>query len=380
MPIIHLHFTRKALDVLPPPENGKQQEYKDITQPHLRVMRYPQSISFLFKATHRYQPISETLGTYPYMSIQDARDAVYQRMQELHSDSFSLGKNKRLKEIYQTLYLTDIKLNKRNTASELYKVQKHILPRFGECKIGKVERQDIEAFKLDLCSHLKPSSVNKVLSALSRMFTLAVEHRYLAANPMSGVKRLKENNHRHRVLTSDERIRFIAACLETQNPGAYALLLSLYTGMRIGEVLSIKTPNIHLDAGYLVLPVTKNGQQHVVPLSTHAIATIKEQQRTSGIKDFLFFSLSRPDVPLSYPRYVFEQICKRADIQGLCIHDLRRTFATTLLQETGDLALAAQALNHNSLETTRIYARYQVNELIARINGIQEKWGSVHHR
>jgi hypothetical protein len=51
-----------------------------------------------------------------------------------------------------------------------------------------------------------------------------------------------------------------------------------------------------------------------------------------------------------------------------------------LLQETGDLALAAQALNHNSLETTRIYARYQVNELIARINGIQEKWGSVHHR
>jgi integrase len=212
------------------------------------------------------------------------------------------------------------------------------------------------------------------------MFTLAVEHRYLATNPMSGVKRLKENNHRHRVLTSDERQRFIAACLETQNPGAYALLLSLYTGMRIGEVLSIKTPNIHLDAGYLVLPVTKNGQQHVVPLSTHAIAAIKEQQRTSGIKDFLFFSLSRPDVPLSYPRYAFEQICKRADIQGLCIHDLRRTFATTLLQETGDLALAAQALNHNSLETTRIYARYQVNELIARINGIQEKWGSVHHR
>ncbi len=105
MPIIPLHFTRKTLDALPPPANGKQQEYKDVTHPQLRIMRYPSSLSFLFKTTHRYQPICETLGTYPYMSIQDARSAVYERMQALQSGTYSLGKNKRLDEVYQTLYL-----------------------------------------------------------------------------------------------------------------------------------------------------------------------------------------------------------------------------------------------------------------------------------
>lgn len=380
MPIIPLHFTRKTLDALPPPANGKQQEYKDVTHPQLRIMRYPSSLSFLFKTTHRYQPICETLGTYPYMSIQDARSAVYERMQALQSGTYSLGKNKRLDEVYQTLYLTDLKLNKRNTASELYKVKKYILPRFGDSKIGKIERQDIESFKLDLCAHLQPSSVNKILAALSRMFTLSVEHGYLASSPMNGVKRLKENNQRHRVLTTDERQGFITACHALQTPGANSLLLSLYTGMRIGEVLSIKNSNVHLDASYLVLPLTKNGQQHVVPLSTSAIATIREQQAAFGIKDYLFFSPNRANAPLAYPRHAFGQICKHAGIQGLCIHDLRRSFATTLLQETGDLALAAQTLNHNSLETTRLYARYQVNELIEKINATQASWSSVHDR
>ncbi|WP_421341351.1 site-specific integrase [Aeromonas veronii] len=150
--------------------------------------------------------------------------------------------------------------------------------------------------------------------------------------------------------------------------------------MRIGEVLSIKNSNVHLDAGYLVLPLTKNGQQHVVPLSTSAIATIREQQVAFGIKDYLFFSPNRANAPLAYPRHAFGRVCKHAGIQGLCIHDLRRSFATTLLQETGDLALAAQTLNHNSLETTRLYARYQVNELIEKINATQASWSSVHDR
>ncbi|GJB75486.1 hypothetical protein KAM379_45440 [Aeromonas caviae] len=42
--------------------------------------------------------------------------------------------------------------------------------------------------------------------------------------------------------------------------------------------------------------------------------------------------------------------------------------------------MAAQTLNHNSLETTRLYARYQVNELIEKINATQASWSSVHDR
>ncbi|MXE36604.1 tyrosine-type recombinase/integrase, partial [Escherichia coli] len=60
--------------------------------------------------------------------------------------------------------------------------------------------------------------------------------------------------------------------------------------------------------------------------------------------------------PLGYPRGTFSRICRDAGISGLRIHDLRRTFATRVLHETGDIDMTSRLLNHHSLSVTRRYA------------------------
>lgn len=374
MSIISIHLTKRALDALPPPIDGKQQEYRDTTLKQLRVFRYADSCSFVFKTSHRYRSIFETLGTYPEFSIQDARDAVHTRLQQLANNVYPMGRNKTIQEIYETHYLTDAQLRKRNTQSELSKVRRHILPEFGNTPLKNLTRQTLITFQLHLSQQYKPATVNKIMSALSRMLTLAVEHGYLAQSPMTGIRQLKENNERKRILSADERGRFIAACRSLNSPASRVLELALYTGMRISEVLSVEQRHIHLTQVFLELPSTKNGRSHQVPLSEQACRVIEAQRQHVGVQRYLFPSDMTQSGHMSYPRHTFQIVCKTARIDGLCIHDLRRTFATELLQRTGDIALVAQALNHTSLNMAMRYQQRGVMTLTAQINAFQTSW------
>ncbi|MND33523.1 Tyrosine recombinase XerC [compost metagenome] len=377
MSITNLKLTKRALETLPPPANGKQQVYRDADVRQLYVYRYALSTSFVFDTTHRYKRVFETIGTYPQLSIQEARDEVHARLHKLARNTYPLGQNKTLQEIFETAYLDDMQLHKRNTQSELSKVRKHILPEFGSRRLKTLDRQSIVSFQRRLAEHLKPATVNKILSALSKMLTLAVEHGYLSVSPMNGLRQLKEHNERKRILSLDERSRFIDACYVQNSEASRSLLLSLYTGMRIGEVCSIEQAHLHLDEAYLILPTTKNGLPHQVALTSHAIRLIETQQLLVNKQRFLFPSSQSSSGYMSYPRHAFQRICAAAGISDLCIHDLRRTFATELMLQTGDIAMVAQALNHSSLQMAMRYQQRTTTHLIPHINATQQHWLSA---
>jgi integrase len=73
---------------------------------------------------------------------------------------------------------------------------------------------------------------------------------------------------------------------------------------------------------------------------------------------------------LSYPRETFTRICRDARIQNLRMHDLRRTFATRVLQATSDIAMASRLLNHHSLTATRRYAFHNAADTQAVVSQV----------
>lgn len=75
---------------------------------------------------------------------------------------------------------------------------------------------------------------------------------------MTHVRYLKENNIRYRTLSATEIPRFINAATALQTPAADSILLALYTGMRIGEVCTLKWEYWHPDMHQLILPDTKS--------------------------------------------------------------------------------------------------------------------------
>lgn len=94
---------------------------------------------------------------------------------------------------------------------------------------------------------------------------------------MTHVRYLKENNVRYRTLSATEIPLFIAAAEALNTPAADAILLALYTGMRIGEVCTLKWDYWHPDAQQLLLPDTKSGHPFTCPLANPAVAIIQRQ-------------------------------------------------------------------------------------------------------
>ncbi|EPZ6757625.1 tyrosine-type recombinase/integrase [Escherichia coli] len=85
-------------------------------------------------------------------------------------------------------------------------------------------------------------------------------------------------------------------------------------------------------------------------------------------------SLFRSRTHSRYPRATFARICRDANIDNLRMHDLRRTFATRVLQATGDIAIASHLLNHHSLTATRRYAFHNAATSHAVVSQVIESY------
>ena len=101
---------------------------------------------------------------------------------------------------------------------------------------------------------------------------------------------------------------------------------SIETAVRQGELLSMKYEHFNFDRRTLLIPITKNGESRVIPLSNKAIKIIKDVPRRLDGK---IFPMKRYQI-----KHWWRQALRRAKINGLRWHDLRR-HACSLLFEKG---------------------------------------------
>jgi integrase len=120
---------------------------------------------------------------------------------------------------------------------------------------------------------------NRVRSSLSAYFTWLAREGYLDANPVAFTNKADENGGRERVL-SDAELRTIWLAADDSQFGAILKLLML-TGARRTEIGGLMWDELNLNAAIITLPParTKNGREHLVPLSEPAIEILKAQPR-----------------------------------------------------------------------------------------------------
>jgi integrase len=147
------------------------------------------------------------------------------------------------------------------------------------------------------------------------------------SNPVIGTEKNEEKS-RDRVLTPAE-FRLIWNALDDTQHGACIKLLAL-TGQRLKEIGALRWSEIHGDEIILSAERTKNGRDHVVPLSEATAAIIAQQHR--GANDLIFGSGERGFVNWSNCKIRLDQRIAEAKggkpIQHWTPHDLRRSFAT----------------------------------------------------
>ncbi len=218
-----------------------------------------------------------------------------------------------------------------------------------------------------------PTTVIKYMASLSTVFTVAVQDwGWLDDNPMRNIKKPKAARGRVRYLNDDERERLLAACKDSRNKNLYLyVILAISTGMREGELFSLKWQDVYLDGEYLILHETKNDERRRVPVTGHALELLKEyakERRTDT--ELLFPSNKDPQKPINVAT-AWTTARKEANINDFRWHDLRHCTASYLVMDGANLAEIAEILGHKTLQMVKRYAHLSdshVSNVVSSMN------------
>ena len=195
------------------------------------------------------------------------------------------------------------------------------------------------------------ASVNREMSCLHHIFTKAIEWEMIEQSPFDKGKSLilKENNQRLRFLSEDE----IKTLLENCPPYLHRIVdCALNTGMRRGEILSLKWEQIR--NGFIYLNKTKTNDARQIPVNDSLevmFKRIRKEQHLTSKHVFIY-----NDKPIKEVKRSFAATLKRADIQDFRFHDLRHTFASQVLMRGGTLKDIQELLGHKTMTMTLRYA------------------------
>ena len=234
-------------------------------------------------------------------------------------------------------------------------LKKYIHPALGSKQVDAVRRRDVERLHQSLSN--TPYHANRVLTLLSKMFSLAMEWDWRTDNPCQGVQKFHEEK-RERWLKTDELRRLTDALDRSTNQrAADAVRLLLLTGARKGEVLKAEWSQIDFERGVWTKPSahTKQKRTEHVPLSAAALALLHDM-RERDLAGRHLFPGDRPGEPLKDLKRFWPQICREAKLENVRIHDLRHTFASHLVSSGLSLELVGRLLGHTQAATTMRYA------------------------
>ncbi len=250
------------------------------------------------------------------------------------------------------------KPNKRSWGDDQRRIDRHILPAWGNRKARSITGTDAAALHSRIVK-TAPYEANRTLALIAKMFGLGGLWGFVpkeAVNPARDISRFKEEK-RDRWVSPDELPR-LAQAIDAE-PNVYvrmALWLYLLTGVRKSELLTAKWEDIDWDRQELRLGQTKAGRVHYVPLSAPAIAILRDLPRMEGNSHILPGRVEGHHlVNISNP---WTRIRKAAGVEDVRLHDLRRTVGSWLAQSGNSLHLIGRVLNHSNESTTAIYARF----------------------
>jgi len=258
------------------------------------------------------------------------------------------------------------------------------------CFLAARERFEVSAVApLDVLEYLaklteeelSARSQARALIALRQLFKFLRAERLCDKNPTEEIELPRFGRKLPVFLTVDEVDRLLAAPGRA-SPRALrdsAMLETLYaTGLRVSELVKLRTADLNLEAGYLVA-FGKGKKQRIVPLGEAAVAILRDYLETAR-PSFLPDEVSADAVFLTrlgrrMTRQGFWKIlgahARAAGIRkALSPHKLRHSFATHLVERGADLRAVQAMLGHADIGTTEIYTHLSR----AHLRGVYDKF------
>ena len=213
-----------------------------------------------------------------------------------------------------------------------------------------------DASKAAPATKRSPATVVRYLALLSHIFTVAIkEWEWVEDNPVRRVRKPKEPRGRVRFLSDVEREALLASCRTGGSRVLYTVVvLAISTGMRSGELMTLRWEQVYFERGAITLHKTKNGDRRNVPLTGLALVLLRDHSRVRRIDSKLIFPGENPEKPIDLKK-PWAAARLDAGIQDFRFHDLRHCTASYLAMNGATLSEIADVLGHRTLSMVKRY-------------------------
>jgi integrase/recombinase XerC len=217
---------------------------------------------------------------------------------------------------------------------------------------------------------LSARSIQRILSSTRSLYSYLLRNKIVGANPFSGVRAPRAKKRLPRTLDVDQ----VGALLEIGEQGCLgardqAIMELIYSsGLRLAELCALNLQDLMLDQG-LVRVTGKGSKTREVPVGRLADAALRnwlQHRSTMPLREFDAVFVSQRGDRIS-PRTVQARIKHWASRQGISVpvspHMLRHSFASHLLESSGELRSVQELLGHANISTTQVYTHLDFQHL-----------------
>ena len=279
-----------------------------------------------------------------------------------------------------------LKPNSYNTYLSYSK--KYIYTYFDDILINKITPMFIDSFHKNLLTYnLKKSSFVTIRVILNSVFQNAIINNHISINPILLVKSPKIN------FSKDKQLPFTLDEIDTllnnaDNELKNFLGISLFSGMRSGEVLALKWSDIdfnnntidinsNVTNGFYHTPKTNSSIRTIDMISKCTIYFKNQYNLTSSYNDFVFLMVSNKKRYNSntYFHYRYKKLLKYLKLKDRKLHNTRHTFASIMLNNNIDVIWVSNMLGHSSIKVTLdTYTHYMPKKDTMKINFLDNRY------
>lgn len=263
------------------------------------------------------------------------------------------------------IWLDEKKMEVRNSTIQNYQrcINRWIIPQMELLNVEDITRNDLQNFILNFSSNHKQNTVINLTKPLSGSLIWSEENGYLKTNPWKGVKIPKDFSEKEIKVFTKEEISLLLEAKHYQQVKKDMIILGYRTGMRIGEILTLRWDDINFNEGFITVKRTLSGYKNNVPEITEP-KTRKSRRRIDLDKVTLKMLTKRKD---NSEGYVFckkdgsiysrqainlPRMCRSIGIEPRSFHSLRHTHATILLAAGIHPKIVQERLGHAKISTT----------------------------
>lgn len=373
-----IRFTKAILDSLPLPEAGKRIEYSDDRVPDLRLrVTSTGAKSFcVFKRVRGGSPIRETLGSYPAMTIDQARTKAAEVVANIAGGANPSEVRRAARgeltfgQLFNEYMERYARPNKRTWKDDLQRYEQYLKTSLQAKKLSQIDQQTIRRLLDSITSSGHPAVSNRVKALASTIFNRGIEWGHTTSNPVIGISANRETS-RDRFLSGEELERLFKALAETPDDKLRDYIwLSILTAARRTNVMAMRWADIDLSRKTWTIPASesKNRQPLHIPLHDLAIEILEARLvRRADTSIYVFPGTGRTG-HLVEPKKGWYALLERAGIEDCHLHDLRRTNASWQAISGVSTAIIGKSLGHQSQQSTQVYARLSMEPVRAGMN------------